>query len=539
MNRFIKGLLILVKYRILMWSNIPKRRGRRERPAWFFIVIYAAIALSFGIPGYFLLKDLFVSYSQVSLGNLTLADLFLEISLLGVLTLVLLLDTPAIILSVFMSEDVEYLLSLPLPQSSIFYFKMLETLIEGTIPALFFIPVLLAYSKVSHMSWYAVLCAFLLYFFYVLFCAGIAGFISLVMSKMVSKSGTKRFMFFSSLITLAAAYLMIQVTSMPTLKAQNVERVLNAYAQKINSYLWPSTWFLKGLKGEILYSLLLVGVALLVFWISFIVAKRWLLSGFSNVKSSSSKKKVKRYKVKGVFSALISKELKLLKREPSVLFMVLYPAIFPIIFVLPSGGTQKTFITGEAAGVFMASTYLIISMASLVSIDVKAEWILKSLPVKRSSMLWAKVLTVSGIYMGVLTLTFSGISAFLGGIWYAIITLILAIPMFLSSSFFGAYAVTKWPNPSGGVRKPLNISGSLVSMMVGFLAAACVTVESLYIYFKFFKGNFKIFSWQNRTVDLLLFLILPAFLELVFITFTFKKVKKMDWGDPFENRNAK
>jgi ABC-2 type transport system permease protein len=532
---FLRGLSLLLKYRILMWNNIPKRRGRKSKTMLSFVLIFVIIGVSFGVPGYFLMRGLFFKYSQVTLGSLTLADLFLEISLLGVLMLVVLIDTPAVILSVFMSEDVQYLLTLPIPQTSIFYFKVLETLIEGTFPALFFIPVFLAYANVVQLSWYVIIFAFLLYVFYVLFCAGISGFISLVISKFVSKSGTKRFMFFSSTATLALAYLMINITTMPAFSSSNISQALGKYVSKVNFALWPSTWFLNGMKGNYLYSSLLVGSSLALFVTSFAMAKKSLLLGVSNVKSSTGMKKFSRihksYKVRKPFPALVLKEFKLLKREPSVLFMVLYPAFFPIIFILPNPSNHYTFMSGELMGVFMASTYLIISMASLVSIDVRAEWVLKSLPVERSTMLWAKALMITSVYITVLFSTFVGISLFLGGLWYAFLISGLSVPVFLTATFFGVYAVTKWPNPSGGTKKPLNVSGGLLSTAIGFMLAAMVSAESLYIYFKgklsFLKFNFE--------VNTLLFLCLPISVEIAFIIFTVKKVKKIDWGDPFEN----
>ncbi len=534
---FWKALFLLLKYRITMWNNIPKRRGRRGKASLSFFLIIVILGAAFGVPGYFLFESLLSKYVQVSFGVLTLADLFVEMSLIGVLALVILIDTPAVILSVFMSEDVEYLLTLPIPQASIFYFKILETLIEGTFPAFFFVPLLIAYANVTHMNWYTTALAFVLYAFYVLFCAGISGFISLSLSKVVSKSGTKRFMFFSSTATLALAFLMMNITSMPALNTSNAAQALSAYISKLNLSLWPSTWFLRGIRGDYLYILALIGASLGLFGTSFIFARKSLLAGVSNVKSSSNKTKKEKnerpYKAKKVFSALLSKEFKLLKREPSVLFMVIYPAIFPIIFMFPSSSNRYVFLTGELMGVFMASTYLIISMASLVSIDVKAEWVLKSLPVPKKTILWSKALMLTAVYESVLLLTFIVISTFLGGLWYALLLLTLALPMFLMATFFGSYAVTKWPNPNGGTKKPLNVSGSLISTAVSVLIAGVVAAESLYIYFHgemmFFRFNF----WLNT----LLFLIVPIFIEITFIIFTLKKVKNIDWGDPFESRN--
>lgn len=502
-------------------------------PIWLYVLLVGVIVASFGVPGYFLMRDTFVKYSQFFIGTLTLADLFLEISLLGILALVLLIDTPAVVLSVFMSNDVGYLLTLPISQSAIFYSKVIETLIEGTFPAFFFIPLLLAYANVVGMPWYSIFFSFVMYTFYVLLSAGIAGFLSMIFSKFASKSGMRKFMFFSSTATLILAYLMMNVTTMPHFEAQNMQAALSAYASKVNFPLWPSTWFLESIKGNQIFTLVLIGVSLTVFAISYLLSTKSLLSGFSNVKSSSRKiTKAKNYHSHGVFKALLIKEFKMFRREPSILFMILYPAVFPLLIILPNPSNLNNVFMGELTSVFMASMYVALSMASLTSIDTKAWWILKTLPLKESTPLWAKVIVVSGAYTSIITLTFSILSIFLGGFWFTLLMIALSFPIFLISSFFGIYAVTKWPNPAGGTRKPLSVTGGFVSMFVGFMGAVCVGAPTLY-----FFNNGKIWKFSG-VMSFFLFLIIPFAIEVAFAFFLRKKIVNLNWGDPFENGNA-
>ena len=528
-----KELAVLLKYRLLMWMNVPQRRGKHPMPIWLYILLLGVIVASFGVPGYFLMRNTFAKYSQFFMGTLTLSDLFLEISLLGIFALVLLIDTPAVILNVFMSNDVGYLLTLPISQPAIFYSKVIETLVEGTFPALFFIPILLAYTNVVGMPWYSIFFSFVMYTFYILFSAGIAGFLSMIFSKFASKSGTSKFMFFSSMATLTLAYLMMNVTSMPSFKAQNMQAALSAYVSKVNFPLWPSTWFLESIKGSPIFTSILIGSSLAVFAISYLLSTKSLLSGFSNVKSSSRKTiKAKKYHSHGAFEALLIKEFKTFRREPSILFMILYPAVFPILIILPNPSHSNNVIMGELMSVFMASMYVTLSMASLTSIDTKAGWILKTLPLKESTPLWAKVIVVSGAYTSVMTLTFSIFSIFLGGFWFALLMIALSFPIFLISSFFGIYAVTKWPNPAGGTRKPLSVTGGLVSMFMGFMGALCVGAPTLY----FFTSG-KIWKFSGL-ISLFLFLIVPFAMEIAFAFLVRKKIVNLNWGDPFENGNA-
>ncbi len=501
-------------------------------PIWLYVFLLALVVASFGIPGYFLMRGAFVKYSQFFIGTSTLADLFLEISLLGILALILMIDTPAVILNVFMSNDVGYLLTLPISRSAIFYSKVIETLIEGAFPALFFIPLFLAYANVARMPWYSILFSFIMYVFYVLFSAGVAGFLSMIFSKFASKSGMRKFMFFSSMATLTLAYLMMNITTMPNFEPQNMQDALSAYVSKVNFSLWPSTWFLRSIKGSPIFTLILVGASLTVFALSYLLSTRSLLSGFSNVKSSSKSIKVKKYHSHGAFEALLSKEFRMFRREPSILFMILYPAIFPLFIILSNSSHTQNVIMGELTSVFMASMYVSLSIASLTSIDAKSRWILETLPLKTVTPLWAKVVVVSGAYTSVMLLTFSILSIFFGGLGFALFMIGLSLPIFVIASFFGVYAVTKWPNPSGGTRKPLNITGSLISMLIGFVGAICVGAPTLYLF-----GNGMIWMFSGLT-SFLLFLIVPFTIEIIFALFLRKKIVNLNWGDPFENENA-
>ena len=527
-----KELWILLKYKLLMWGNIPKRRGKRSMPKWVYALIILIVFVSFGVPGYFLMLNVFTNYAKISLNSITLADLFLEISLLGILGLVILIDTPAISLNVFMSDDLEYLLTLPLSQTAIFYSKMIESIVEGTFPALFFIPLLLAYGNAIGMTWYALVFAFVMYIFYVLFCSGISGLLSLIISKFASKSGMRRFMMLSSMATMALAYFTMNIVNMPSFNSQNMQSALNAYVAKLNFFLWPSTWFLSSVKGNLIGSFVLISVSLGVFALSYYMTSKSVLLGFSNVTSAARKlEKTGKYQTHGSFGALIIKEFRSFRREPSIMFFLVYPAVFPVFIILLNDQRNLgTLMMGELTGIFMASMYIIYAMASLVSIDVKVGWILKTMPIGETSPLWAKALVVSGSFLIVITAMFSIFSVFFGGFLTTILIAVLSIPIFLLLSFFGVYAVTKWPNPSGGAKRALNTTGSLISMPMGFVGALVVGMQSFYL---LNEGRIWHFSFLLSTF---LFMVLPIATEIVLTVSVKHLISKIDWSEPFENR---
>ncbi len=527
-----KELWILLKYKILMWSNIPKRRGKRSMPSWLYVLLMLVIAVSFGLPAYFLTLKMFENYARVSLGGINLADLFLEISLLSIFGLVILIDTPAVTLNVFMSDDVEFLLTLPLSQSAIFYSKMIEALVEGTFPALFFIPLLLAYGKVIGMAWYTFAFAFIMYAFYVLLCAGVSGLLSLILSKFASKSGMRRFMMLSSMATLALAYFMMNIINTPSFSSHNMQSTLNAYVSKINFFLWPSTWFLSSVKGNLSGVFALIGIASGIFGLSYHIASKNVLLGFSNITSASRKAiKAGKYRTHGIFKALVMKEFRAFRREPSIMFFLVYPVVFPLFIILMNNRrSPETLLMGELTGIFMASIYIIYAMAFLVSIDVKVGWILKTMPIKETKPLWAKAIVVSGSFIAVIVTTFSIFSLFFGGFLPTILVVLLSVPIFLILSFFGVYAVTKWPNPSGGAKRPLNTTGTLISMPIGFIGAACVGAQSIYL-----LNNGKIWHF-SFPISTLLFMVLPFSIEFALVIFVKRIISTTDWSEPFENR---
>lgn len=527
-----KELWILLKYKFLMWSNIPKRRGKRSIPLWLYALLILTMVVSFGLPAYFLMLKMMAGYAQISLGGIDLASLFLEISLLGILGIIVLIDTPAVTLNVFMNDDVGFLLTLPLSQSAIFYSKMIETLVEGTFPALLFIPLLLAYGNVVGMTWYTFVFVFIMYGFYVLFCAGISGLLSLVVSKFASKSGMRRFMMLSSMATVVLAYFMINIISMPSFSSQNMQSVLNAYVSKVNFFLWPSTWFVSSINGNLFGIFALIGAASGTFALSFYIASKNVLSGFSNVASTSSKKRGKgKYRTHGIFEALMIKEFRAFRREPSIMFFLVYPVIFPLFIILTSSHRRpETLLMGELTGIFMASMYIILAMASLVSIDVRVGWILKTMPLRETKPLWAKAFVVSGSFIIVIAGVFLTFSVFFGGFLSTILVVVLSIPVFLLLSFFGVYAVTKWPNPLGGTKRSLNTTGNLISMPMGFIGAACVGAQTFYL-----LSNGKIWHF-SIPISTLLLMVLPFSIEFALMIFVKRMISKIDWSEPFENR---
>ncbi len=516
-----RELGLLLKYKLKMWSNIAKRRGRRGLPLWAYILILAGIFAAIGIPAYYMFVGIFQNYSQIIFGDVNLAGLFVEISMIGIFVLVLVTDTPAVALNIFMTDDVEFLLTLPISQQTIFASKTIETLFQGGFPALFVIPILASYATAIGMAWYAVCFMFVIYIFYFLMIAGISALLALVVSKFASRSGTQRFMIFTSLIVYVLAVLLMNMVGSLDSNAKDISQAFGSYVNTVNSPYLPSTWLLDAISGRWSGAVILIAVSIGIGILAYFIASNGILSGYSKMASASKKKRkyLKSYRIRTPMMAFISKDVKLMRREPSILFLLVYPAIFPLIFIF---GGSKGIVPGILVSVFISSMYIVIATASLASMEIKTGDFIDTLPLEKRTPFWSKAIVVTTAFSIVILAVFLILSIFFGLISFAILAVILSIPIFLILTFFGVYATVKWPNSTGGVRRPLNTTGSLVSTGVGFLGSICPLAESFYISR---LGNIpdipSIFSF-------LIFLIAPLAIEITMGYMIFKMISKID-----------
>ncbi len=529
-------LTLLIRYKLKMWSNIPLRRGRRKIPLPFYILMLAGVFIAISVPLYLFTLELFQNYSKIIFNGISLADLFVEISMIGIFVLVLVTDTPAIALNVFMSEDVDFLLSLPISQSTIFISKNLETIIQGGFPALFVIPILISYANATMMPWYMITVMFLMYIIYFVIVNSISSIIALGVSKFASRSGTQRFMVFTSLIVYVLSILLMSTVSSLNPNDKNVTEAFASYLSTINLPFLPSTWFINAIKLRIDGLLPLIITATILAFVTYRISSSGILSGYSKMKSATKHIRMRNYNLKSPEQAFVSKDLKLMRREPSILFLLIYPAIFPL-FLLIGGvmGRGQSSITHALTGgilisIFISSMYTVIATASLVSIEIKVGEFIKTLPVGNRTPLWSKAFVITGAFAIVMIVTFSILSAFFGGFILSVITVLLSIPVLLILSFFGVYATVKWPNSIGGVRRPLNTTGNFVSMGIGFLGALIATSEGLY-----FSGN-RIFPFLSPAYQFLIFLAGPIAGEIIMAFVIFKLLSKIDWANPYETK---
>lgn len=526
--------MLLIRYKLKMWSNIPLRRGKRRIPLSLYILILSGVFIGISVPLYLFTLDLFRNYSTIIFNGISLADLFVEISMIGIFVLVIVTDTPAIALNVFMSEDVDFLLSLPIKQSTIFISKNLETIIQGGFPALFVIPLLISYANATMMPWYRIIVMFLMYIIYFMIINSLSSMIALGVSKVASRSGTQRFMVFTSLIVYVLSILLMStIGSLPNEK--NLTEAFASYINTINLPFLPSTWFINAVNLRIDGILPLIITSAILVFVTYRISSSGILSGYSQMKSATKHVKRRNYNLKSPTQAFISKDLKLMRREPSILFLLIYPAIFPFFLLIGGlmrkgeGSIANALTGGILISIFISSMYTIIATASLISIEIKVGEFIKTLPVGNRTPLWSKAFVITGAFAIVMMITFFILSAFFGGLILSVITVLLSIPVLLILSFFGVYATVKWPNSIGGARRPLNTTGNFVSMGIGFLGAMIATSEGLY-----FSGNRILFS---PVYEFLIFLVAPIVGEIIMAFVIFKLLSKIDWANPYEIEN--
>ena len=286
----------------------------------------------------------------------------------------------------YFSSDIDFLLPLPVKAEAIISAKFMVTyLAECGMEILVIISAWAGYIIAAGPSVKNILLflpvSITLPLVPLLYC----GFISFIVMRAFAIIKSRRvlniFMTVLSIILLTLAIL-----SFGGLKGLTVENFIatlrneeNSFMRIMNIMFYPSYLLIKTisqneLSGMILY-FLLSGLALILF---ILLAKLLYIPGLAAYKSAADKKSIKSVKIKNkrqsAFSALVSKELKMLFRTSGfvtncILINIFWPVIVVIVILMQKGSyTIERFILTYHLSYVLAHITLIIAMLSLAAL---------------------------------------------------------------------------------------------------------------------------------------------------------------------------
>lgn len=237
------GPLYLLRPRLLGLGNGYRHAPRSNRLAWAF---FGLLGLAFWV-GLFLgttyLLDLFY---QVEVFGPLITRKLLEILLLGLFTMLLFSNVVTALSTFYLSEDLEFLLAMPVPRPVFHYNRLLETAVQSSwMMALFGLPVFVAYGLVANAepTYYLLLLVVMPAFTLIPVNVGVV--VATILVNLFPARRTRELMALVGILLLVAVLLAIRVLQPERLVDAQAFESLAAYVAELQSpapALFPPRW---------------------------------------------------------------------------------------------------------------------------------------------------------------------------------------------------------------------------------------------------------------------------------------------------------
>lgn len=419
--------------------------------------------------------------------------------------------------ALYLSKDMDFLVSAPIPMRSVFLAKLLEAVLPNFILVLVFgLPVLISLGADGgfHAVYYPLV-------FLVLACIalGAAGISSLLVMAVVRIFPAKRV---AEILTFLGALLIFGISQSINLMGSKLESLSpeqitsgSGFLTGLNSPWLPLAWGGRSLVeiGQqnwptgLFFLVITVGLSGMVFWLALSTAERLYYSGWASLQVATQPKKnhrtAERSGINGLRSsilqrlvaadiwAIIVKDIKLLRRDLNNLSQVIGALIMGIVFavmLLRSGG-EPAMGNGETPALIMSLLRSGIAYGSMViglfvgwafisrlalvafSMEGSSYWILKTAPLSAGKQLTAKflmaylpTLVLSWVYLlGIALLQKTSLATILYGL--PAIAMILAGLCGINLAFGVRGVNLTWTDPRKMENGVVGVVGLIVSII--------------------------------------------------------------------------
>ncbi|HOB15596.1 MAG TPA: hypothetical protein PK894_00785 [Defluviitoga sp.] len=523
-----KDLMLLLKFSYKNKAR-PKRnrKGQIVRPSvasillgYFLVPVIFIVAI---VPTMiFSLKsvDLNIPLSQLGMNfNCTLLDLLLAPAFLMSSALFILQFAPLIITSLYDNDMITLLLSMPIKRSTIFFSASIDSFImSGMAGSAVFSMIILYLVTEGANIFFAILSAigFLLFLF------SISLLVGLIMSFFVGKTSAKRLSQLMYFIVIILIVLVPQI--LPQKMSSNPEDILEMFGNSIKIFMspiWPHTQFMQSSRGNVFSLIFIYVISVLVFYLIYKFS--------SNLDFSTSRKKSKVNKIEKFKTSrqpLLKKEIKLLFRNSQLIFMMLYPLIFPIFFSF-AGINNLSYL----AMLFMiiAANYTSLITSMMLAEEIKIWPVPKLFPYSTKTMVNSKVLVSSSIF-SIEFLAISLVYFFIFG--FNIFELILIIPTIILlyySSLIGARYFLSDPHRDVSQTNKV-FKGKEILIIESITMGYAVAIFGLLLFYDIMvkEGLMWIFKEMGMFLTSLIILGTVTALVLIIIFSIRKEIKKID-----------
>ncbi len=501
--------LLRARWRIT-WNNIW-RASRRRKIGMFFAAFGLTALAAFLV---------FVSWGILSLMRRPEVAQFVTPDLIRAVPVLftsatflagLLTNFGALLQTLYLSGDMEFLLAAPIPTRAVFVAKLVQAVLPNFLfVSLFNLPALigLGIAQGYNVTYFVMLPVTLVLL--MLAGAGIAAMGVMVVVRVVPARRVAEVLGLvggvtSILCSQSGQFMRVSGAARGASSAQMLALVGRA-AQFNTPYLplaWPGRALVALGEGQWLLAVLLVGVTaaltLGVFAVSLVASERLYITGWARTRSSSTPRKVahaERRRTTGgrrlfpaAFTAIIAKDWKLLTRDLRNYSQLITPIIFGVIYTFSlARGTQqmstspveRQIMTYGSLGTSLFVAWIFAARLALggIGLEGKRYWLLKVAPLQPEILLAAKFavaylpsLALGSVFLVAATfLGRSGVEALLYN-WVALAGTIAALcAVYLAFGTVGANLT--WEDPRQVTRGTMGCIGWVAgTVTMGIIAA--------------------------------------------------------------------
>lgn len=347
---------------ILRYSSLNLARSSNKRrliltgerhPLLGFFVRNLSVAVVFGI----MITVFFVSMMErqsTDIFNYTIEEIGISLGELMVSpwlfigTIVFLASAaPGMVYNVFDSPDIEFLLTLPVRRSSIVMVKNLEILPYYSMGLATVFP---AYIILGYFcrGWTGLFLGFLAAIIYLGFLWALSFLIASVLNMFMGRMVARRvslMVYMVSIMLFVFAY----NTFIPDLSNAGSIDTLVRYGRFMTSPFFPYTWFSRAILGHHLWWIASVIPVALVYGTTRLNARL----EFSKPRSRAKRRGFVSH---NRFLPGFRKDLLLLRRDPQLLYMLIYPVVFSAIFLFQKETTTASFMYVQLTALYSGLT---------------------------------------------------------------------------------------------------------------------------------------------------------------------------------------
>jgi ABC-2 type transport system permease protein len=349
----------------------------------------------------------------------------LVFSLFFMSLLIMLVFSNAVLIygSLYRSSEVDFLLTLPVKQESIFLYKFIETVFYSSWAFIYLgVPVIIAFGVNRGGPWYFYPSALVMFCVFVVIPAAVGSMISMLLVSFVPKSRFKVIVTVGAVALFVGIFVAVRHFSAPTAYAlgySDLSRLLNKVSFSQNPLL-PSLWLSKGVlslakaepKWALFYLTVILSNSLFLTVIAEAASRKLFWHSFSRSRSGAARRSIGKGRVlnlliQKIFFFLpmeirlfLAKDLRVFLRDrlqwsQFLIFFGVLGIYIANIRTLPydlriEQARSGISLLNLAATCLVLSTFTGRFIFPLLSLEGRNFWVLGLAPVKRSRILYGK-----------------------------------------------------------------------------------------------------------------------------------------------------